>query len=69
MMQTGPQPEPCADHHRHRDPQHTGLGLDPKPIGLYLLQLARPQDLLVMNRLIMDARGFGPLPSVWAWKP
>jgi hypothetical protein len=57
-----PEPQPRADHHRHRHPQHASLGLDMHLIGLHLLQIARLHDHTVMDCFGMCSSGIDPLP-------
>jgi len=55
------QPQPRADHHRHRHPQHPGLRLDMDLIGLNLMQIAWLYQLGMMQRFRMRAGSLDPL--------
>lgn len=54
------EPQPGADHQRHRHPHNPLLGLDPDLVGLYLHQVARLKHELVMNRFGMPSAGLHP---------
>src|SRR5215207_8815855 len=56
------QPQPRADHHRHRHPQHARLGLDMHLVGLNLYQIAWLHQLGVMQCFGMRPGTGQPFP-------